>query len=462
MDTQNNQTPQQWDANLIPEQGIKIQNIVVRPIIRQSQDIRKWRDALKAAEMIMGRRVMLYDLYDEILLDGVAKDLIDKRILGVTKNELIYVDRNGEEDENTSNLMKSSNGRRLRKEVQYQKACGITLVEMGKNDDDSLHIYVIPRKHILPKIGKVVWEQYGYDGYNYREGNFARTVLEVGKYDDLGYILQVCPYVIYKRGGFGDWAQYAQIFGMPFRKGTYDGYNEIARIQLEQALEKAGSAAYAVIPEGSNIEFLEQKGTQGSANLYDMLRKACNEEMSITVLGQSATTIKQAGAMNSNDETHEQTEDDINEDDRADELAVFNEKVKPILINLGFNLDPNGKFIHKPEEEKTDPTEFATVADIVKNKLKMPIDDDQIYEATGLNKPKDYDAQKAKIAEQQANALQNQNNAENGQQNYEQGPLNDKKKKDKKKDIKQKEKLSALDKIRLSILERFFDHAPEN
>lgn len=393
------------DKNQIPENGITIQNIVVRPTVRQAQDIQKWRNALKSAEMIMGRRVLLYDLYDEITLDGVLKNLIAKRILGVTKNELVYINADGEENEVVSKLMKSKKGRELRKEIQKQKAYGISVIELG-NDKGNLTVYSVPRKHILPKIGKVVKEQNGIEGYNYREGIMGRTVLEVGKWDDLGYILEACPYVIYKRGGFGDWAQYAQIFGMPFRKATYDGYNEVARMQLEKALEEAGSAPYIVLPEGSSIEFIEQKGAQGSTDLYNSMRKACNEEMAILILGQTQTTVKEQGKLGGNDSTHEQTEDDINLDDREDELAVFNENVKPILINLGFPLDAGGSFIHKPEEEKTDPEEFVTVAATVKNDLKMPIDEDQVYQVTGLNKPSDYAAQKKKMEEQAAAAPQ--------------------------------------------------------
>lgn len=395
------QGTQSIDKNQIPENGISIQNIVVRPTVRQAQDIQKWRNALKSAEMIMGRRVLLYDLYDEILLDGVLKNLIAKRILGVTKNELVYVNANGEENEVVCKLLKSKKGRELRKEIQKQKAYGISVVELG-NDNGNLSVYSVPRKHILPKIGKIVKEQYGTDGYSYREGILGRTVLEVGKWDDLGYILEACPYVIYKRGGFGDWAQYAQIFGMPFRKATYDGYNETARMQLEKALEEAGSAPYIVLPEGSTIEFIEQKGAQGSTDLYDRMRKACNEEMSILILGQSQTTMKEQGKLGGNDDTHAQTEDDINLDDREDELSIFNENVKPILISLGFPLDAGGSFIHKPEEEKSDPEEFVTVAATVKNDLKMPIDEDQIYQVTGLNKPTDYAAQKKKMEEQAA------------------------------------------------------------
>jgi hypothetical protein len=109
------------DKNLIPKQGIQIQNIVIRPVIRQSQDIEKWRNSLRYAEAINGRRVPLYDLYDEVMLDGVLSDLVEKRIIGVTKNRLQFVDKNGEEVPVMKELMKTTVFRDLRKEVMLAK-----------------------------------------------------------------------------------------------------------------------------------------------------------------------------------------------------------------------------------------------------------------------------------------------------------------------------------------------------
>jgi hypothetical protein len=60
-------------VNATPEKGILIQNIDIRPVVRQSQDIDKWRNALKAAEAINGNRTQLYDLYFDVLLDGTLK-----------------------------------------------------------------------------------------------------------------------------------------------------------------------------------------------------------------------------------------------------------------------------------------------------------------------------------------------------------------------------------------------------
>ena len=102
----------------LPKDGIVIQNIDVRPVVRQSQDIGKWRDALSWAEAVNGNRIALYDLYEEILLDGHLSSVIDKRILGVTKNRLSFVDKEGNEVEPVMELVAKKQFRKLRREIQ--------------------------------------------------------------------------------------------------------------------------------------------------------------------------------------------------------------------------------------------------------------------------------------------------------------------------------------------------------
>lgn len=377
------------------EQGIKITNITFRPLVRQSQSIQKWRDAMVYAESMVAIRVPLYEQYSDIELDPVLANLKAKRILGVTKNKLVYLDKSGKEVEPIMALLKTYNFRQLRKEIQQYKFDGKKVIELIV-EDGKFRYYAPDRRHLRPRQGKIVFEQYGSDGIKYREGDYPKYVLEVGDDEDLGLLLKAAPFVIYKRGSFGDWSQFSELFGMPFRKATWDGYNEATRIQLEESMEKAGSAAYAVLPEGTTMEFLEAKSTANSSEIYHNLIKTCNEEMAILILGQSQTTQKTQGSLGGNDDTHEKTEDEINEDDRMDELAIFNELVKPILINLGLLTEDGGSFAHHEGEEDLEPTKAVDMM----MKLKAngtPVDDDTIYEISRIPKPKNYDGLKAEM-----------------------------------------------------------------
>jgi len=427
-----------------PEKGIVVQNISIRPVNRQSQDIDKWRNAIRAAEAINGTRVPLYDLYNEILLDGVLENVVKKRVLGVTKTKLKFVNSNGEEVPEMTKLLKKKQFRKLRKEIQLQKTWGISVVEL-MNDEKGFRVYSVPRKHIRPKEGRITYEQHGVDGIDYRQPPADKFILEVGEWDDLGLLLKAAPYVIYKRGGFGDWAQFAEVFGMPFREARYDGFNDVVRKQLEMALDQAGSAAYAILPKEADFTLHPTPNTQGSGELYNNLRRACNEELSILFLGQTETTTKTAGKLGGNDDTHEQTEDDINEDDKADELAIFNEQVLPILANLGFPVQ-NGEFVHEKQEKEVPVKEKIDNVIKLKKDFGLPVDDDYVYEMSGVPKPSNYDQLKKEQLQQQ----------------QEPTPA-DKKKKRSSNDPGEstEEKLAWLDRFRLKLSD-FFDQAPRS
>lgn len=431
----------------LTENGIVIQNINIRPVQRTKEDIQTWRSKHQQAESINGVRVGLYDLYDDALLDAFLQRMVQKRILGVTKHKLQYVDKDGIEVENADSIIDSLQFRFLREAIQMQKAWGISVIEL-MNDGGKLKVFDVPRKHILPKDGKIVTEQYSYDGINYREAPYNKTVVEIGRYDDLGYLLQATAYVIYKRGSIADWANYAQIFGMPFREARYDGYNDVVRLQLEQALEKAAAAAWIVLPKDAEFTMHEAKSGAASNELYNTLRQAMNEEMMVLILGATETTNSSKSSGYAQSQTHQETVDELAQDDKIKELCTLNEIVLPVLIHLGL-LPAGGCFAH---EGAIDLDAAKAKIDIAQQlvKLGLPVDADDMYEISGLKKPDDYDAQVAKMeADKQAQAQQQQ---------AAKPPMPNAEKPAKAKPAQKK--LSRLDEFRLMLAD-FFDPAHE-
>lgn len=67
-----NSAPKQQSQNLV------INNITIQPVPRNTADIDTWRSALKAADR--GKRKALYNLYEDLMLDPILSDAIDKRI----------------------------------------------------------------------------------------------------------------------------------------------------------------------------------------------------------------------------------------------------------------------------------------------------------------------------------------------------------------------------------------------
>lgn len=378
----------------ITANGVVIQNLTIRPVERTQLDIQKWRQAHQEAEGYSGRRISLFDLYADVLLDGFLKRMVAKRIAGVTTMSLQYVDQAGKLIENAKDLLASGTFRKLRKRIQLQKAWGTTVIELS-NRDGQLHFFDIPKKHIYPAEGIIAKDQYDTTSdIRYREAPYSNTVVEIGDWDDLGYLLEAAPLVIYKRGNIGDWANFAQMFGMPFREARYDGFNDQVRIQLEKALEKAGSAAYAVLPKEAELTFHESKNTSNSTDLYDRLRTAMNEELMVLILGATETTTSSKSSGYAQSETHKKTVDEVAEDDRADELSIFNEQIKPVLIRLG--LLPDGRFVYNETVDIAEAGKKVDVAIKLRN-AGVPVADDWFYETTGIPKPDNYDEMKAEI-----------------------------------------------------------------
>lgn len=379
--------------------SIIINNLVIRTTQRGRNDINSWRAAHRQAEAVIGTgaRVALYDLYDDVLLDAHLSAVIDKRIMSITNHKLRFL-RDNKEVEEVTRIIKSKGFRELLRNMMWAKMWGISLEELTKDAEGNLVDYSVPRKHIRPRTQQIVKEQYGADGtgINYREGIYLNTCVEVGTPNDLGLLLKAVPYVLYKRGCWGDWAQYSEVFGMPTKIGRYSGYDEATRIALEGALDEAGSALSIVIPEEAKLEFLESKTTTASGNLYQDLASACDEQLSILILGNTETTKSSASSGYAQSSTHSEQQEQIADDDRAYVIGYLETEVRRVFKAMGLPMD-GGEWAFEAEQEHVSLKDRVVIDTTLKDK-GLPIDDDYFYEKYSIPKPANYEAQKKSTA----------------------------------------------------------------
>lgn len=144
---------------------------------------------------------------------------------------------------------------------------------------DGFNYKSIPRKHIRTKFKEIAINEGDERGIPYLGNDM---ILQFGGDDDYGIILKAAPYVIYKRGGF-ETGRTVELFGMPQRIGKYSSMDDASRRALIEAFESAGSAPYLVIPKETEATQTSNSGT-GNGALYNDFRKACNEEILITIL----------------------------------------------------------------------------------------------------------------------------------------------------------------------------------
>lgn len=413
MDFRSNTTGFDKKPKLTPDrekQPVIIQTLDVRPVNRKSADIALWRRAIRQAESRGGSRVALYDLYHEILLDGHLQSVVEKRLLAVANADWEFVDADGEPIDEVNEWIDTHHFEELVREIANTRMWGYTMLELDFYKDGGPGVFLIPRKHMRPEYGGICAEQTGWNIESIRQGKYARRVLEVGKEEDLGLLMAVAQYVIYKRGDIGDWAQFIEVFGQPLVDAVWDGFDENQRLLLLDALDKMGGGGQIVRPEGTDLNFVSGTTANPTGELFEKLYKACNAEISKTVIGQTETTESSQSSGYAQAKEHGETEDQINKADRNYVRRVLNGRLRKLLELNGWNLH-DGKFrISDEGEDRIKKTEKFNI-DMQMKKGGIPISDDHFYENYGVDKPEDYDRLKADM-ERQREANANTGNAE--------------------------------------------------
>lgn len=178
-------------------ESLVVQQIVIQAPQRRVYDVGDWRAALKSADS--GRVKFLYDLFDDILIDGVLADAIDKRIEAVLNADLNFVTADEKEDEQISALIESSAWENLLRTIMHQRFYGRSACEFSFAE--GFKVTPIKAKYIDLKNQNILLDDIGSKVVSYQD---HPLILTLGALYDYGLLLKAAPYAIYKRGGFGD------------------------------------------------------------------------------------------------------------------------------------------------------------------------------------------------------------------------------------------------------------------
>lgn len=352
-----------------------------------SQDISNWVKAINAAINPKNpKRALLYDLYDNIKIDGHLESVMDKRTNSVINKKLLFIEegKDGEENEfMKKEILETPWMRKLLKLIMSSISYGHALIELILKDGMINDVVLIPRKNVIPETGFLIQDISVPDkGSFFRDETFEyhNYLIEAGEPKSYGKLMTAAQYVIYKRGGIGDLAQFAEVFGSPFRVGKYNKYDDDVRARLENSLEQMGSAPYAVIPEGAAIEF-HDNNSSGKSEVFVSIYDICNKEISKLYVGQTMTT--EDGSSKSQSETHKEVEEEINYSDMIEVEFLLNWQFLPKLRNIGFPV-PEGKVSF--DQTKALPIEKRIEIDL-KVSEKIPYPDEYWYKTYGVPKP---------------------------------------------------------------------------
>jgi hypothetical protein len=356
----------------------------IRSIDRSFKDIAAYWNALQTAENVYyPNRADLYDIYATVLKDGHLWGIIDKRIKN-TINKKIQFKVGGKKIDAFDNLIKTKKFKKLRKKRFTEITHGIYGFEFipGQNFD----FKVIPVKHISPERGLIINEQWGDRGLEY-EGVW--NIIVQGEADEFGLLDKCCAYAIWKKGNMGDWAEYIEEFGRPMIIFTYNAHDIKTKQELDGIMANMGGGTRLQIPDQVKVDVKDGKTSNGNGELQDKIRRACNEEMSVVVLGVTETTGSSKSSGYAQSETQAFQQDEIIKADMDDELAFLNsDQFLNVLKSYGFPVK-DGCFSYvdviDPDIQKKELEIDKTLEDI-----GVPLGHDYYYEKYGRPKPANY------------------------------------------------------------------------
>lgn len=391
----------------LEDQGKTVINhmpVTIRSVDRTFKDISSWWNALQQAESVyFANRSDLYDIFATAELDGHLTGILNKRITNVTNKRLCYK-KAGKKVDELDKLINSEAFKQLRKERFKYITHGVMGIEFIPGAEFT--IKTIPLKHINTQVKRITKEQWGVEGFNYEN---VWNIIVKGEDNNFGILNKCTPYAIWKKGNMGDWAQYIEVFGQPMIVFTYDAHDEKTKQELDNIMRNIGSGTKLQVPKQVELKLEDGKQNNGDGDLQDKFRKACNEEMSVLVLGVTETTTSSSSSGYAQSAEHGKQQDEVTKDDMDDEQKFFNDpKVLTIIKSYGYPVDvetgsDEDGFYY---EEEMDLDKVKKQVDIVMIVGKrQPVDDDYVYEITGIPKPANYETLKAAMEEERKAAL---------------------------------------------------------
>lgn len=356
-------------------------------------DIRRYMAGLQSASAIdFYNRSELYDIYNSVLMtDGHLSGIVDKRLSAVARVRFEF-QKDGKAVDEVNDQIRSPWFRRFVKDAVNSKMWGFSLFQFSRDKNGWIDYDLIDRKHFDPVKKEVLRYEMDVEGAPLEL--FSNCLLVCDDPRGLGKLATCAPYALYKRGNIGDWAQFCQIFGMPIREYTYPANDEGARKRLLDDARKQGANAVYIHPEGSSMTLHESGQKSGTNDLYERFTAACNDEMSIAILGNTLTTKSDTNGTQALGTVQAKEQMKITEDDVQFILDLLNYDMTEIFSALGVDTT-GGEFVQVEEKYPDKQVQINVVKNL--KEMGLPMSDDYLYRTFDIEKPDDYDALKRDI-----------------------------------------------------------------
>lgn len=305
---------------------------------RVRQDATKYNIALQAAESPMyPNRFLLMQTYQQIVLDAQVQSAMLQRKSKILSKQFIVCGPDGEMDEIKTAYFNQKWFYDFQNLALDSIFWGFSLVQFGPIlNDKYTSVELIPRIYVVPEFSLVRTNTATVtDGKHFDEAPYNNWCIGVGEKKDLGLMMYLAPYVIWKKNAMAAWAEFAEVFGSPIRIGKTDVRDELTRKNMENMLRNMGVASWAVLDLNDNIELMQASRTDAYA-VFDKMVERCNSEISKIVLGQTGTTDEKAYSGSAN--VHEGVAAMIAKQDTLKMQFIIEDQLVPMMIKNGFDL----------------------------------------------------------------------------------------------------------------------------
>ena len=196
---------------------------------------------------------------------------------------------------------------------------------------------------------------------------------------------------LFKSYTLKDWARFVEAYGHPIRLGKFPpGADPSDKAVLYRAVRNVAADAAAILPEGMDIEFVDDTTVRGRAEVFDRFVAYLDSRISIAVLGQTLTTEQGDRGSQSLGNVHNLVREDIERSDARQLAATLRRDLAIPMIVLNHGPRETYPRIRIERETSTDLAQLtASLKDLVPLGLRVRVD--EVLGRLGLQKPDDDD-----------------------------------------------------------------------
>lgn len=366
-----------------------LNEILQKNLVRSVVQMDTWRLGLNSWEdHYSPDRSWLYQIYNEIVLDGQVQAKMNVAANKVAASEFQLVDPvSNEENEKLTNLFKSEWFDKFLREAISSDYFGYTMFQFPEMDKpfhfDANDLRIVPRHLVLPNVnvkGKrdiLILPQAGArSGVSAKRGKYSHRLVGIGDEEAFGLFAAVAPLFIYKKNAMSFWSGYQQRYGEPTMSITMNTWNDDTHKEYQRFLRNRGTNSGLILRNEDTAQMLEAN-RHDAFNIYQEMLKYCDGGISKIMEGNTGTS--DTGGSKSTSETHAVVAN-VFHLGRLKKLAyAINDRLIPFLeTEYGWSFE--GNVFRWKEFKDID----ANVENITKLSANYEISNDEIKKHTGF------------------------------------------------------------------------------